>query len=76
MLGLDLLTPHDTNWFGEIGTKPNCFTAAMIPDVEPLHVLVIAEDSVKVHIVDTQNSVRGPWHATSPAWTTQRPGYA
>lgn len=55
MLGLDLLTPHDTNWFGEIGTKPNCFTAAMIPDVEPLHVLVIAEDSVKVHIVDTQN---------------------
>lgn len=47
----------------------------MIPDVEPLHVLVIAEDSVKVHFVDTQNSVQGPWHATSPAWTTRRPVY-
>jgi hypothetical protein len=37
------------------GTKPNCFTAAMIPDVEPPHVPVIAEDSVKVRIVDTPN---------------------
>ncbi|EKV06368.1 hypothetical protein PDIG_70620 [Penicillium digitatum PHI26] len=57
MLSLDLLTPHDTNWFGWIGTKLNCFTAAMIPDVEPLHVLVIVEDSVKDHIVDTRSSL-------------------
>lgn len=47
----------------------------MIPDVKLLHVLVIAEDSVKVHIVDTQNLVRGLWHATSPAWMTRRPVY-
>lgn len=47
----------------------------MTPDVEQLHVLVIAEDSVKVHIVGTQNLVRGRWHATSPAWTTRRPVY-
>lgn len=54
-LGFDILTLNDTNWFGGKGTKLNCFTAATIQDVEPPHVPVIAEDSVKVHIVDTRN---------------------